>query len=94
MTNSTDTRDLRDPQKLGDVLLKEKQLGAYEAETLSEAYDKQVALMHVPNYPKHDSVGSQTAREYRQELQERADAGDRYALSMLKGMPYDEPGDV
>ena len=87
-----DTRDLRDPQKLGEKL---KELRYSHGGKVSPCHMMADELVKhkVPDYPKHDSVGSTTAAEYRRELQERADQGDRYAKSMLAGMPYDEPGD-
>ena len=45
----------------------------------------------IPDYPQDESMATVTAREYRQELQERAAEGDKYAASMLKGEPNDEP---
>jgi len=98
---SPDRRDLRDPQKLGDFLLTQRdQLNQNFAETggsppLSQLYDwfEQRKAFAIPDYPKHDSIGVQAAKDYRAELEARAAEGDRYAASMLAGIPYDEPSD-
>lgn len=79
-----DTRDLRDPQKLGEFLLRNKRpnrpLSFVADETLTGEYPKVI-----PNYPQDESLATITAREYLQELTERAANGDRYAESMLRG---------
>lgn len=47
----------------------------------------------LPRYNPGDSIAQETARAYHAELQERSDAGDRYATSMLAGHAYSEPSD-
>jgi len=49
---------------------------------------------HLPENPKHESMGTETAEVYRQHLREQ---GDRYSLEMLehleKGVPLaEDPG--
>lgn len=77
-----DKRDLRDPQKLGEQLLRCRP--EYSRLTLSEAYDQYNFKSNViPNYPKHDSMGTQTAAAFRRELEER---DDKYAKAALRDL--------
>lgn len=73
----TDTRDLRDPQKLGESYLASRKAGL----------PKDIAVnLPVRNYPHGESMSTFTAREYRTELEARAEEGDRYALSALESL--------
>lgn len=79
-----DTRDLRDPQKLGEMMA----VGEFRiaGQTLSEYYDRHKSIFkyECPNYPQDESLATVTAREYRQELLEAAESGDRYAINLLQ----------
>jgi hypothetical protein len=95
-------RDLRDPQKLGEWLQAESKRVNSETHgwpapgpwvPMSRIADYAEG-MDVPNYPQDESMATVTARQYREELSAAAAAGDIYAASMLKGLPYDEPGDA
>jgi len=90
-----DTRDLRDPRKFPDLSAEYRNSQrAYEQKwTFHRFVDEYMKKVNVPDYPGDESTVTQTVREYRAELQARADSGDRYALSRLAGLPYDEPGD-
>ena len=86
-----DTRDLRDPQKLGEWLLGRLN----KRYTASQYYDGSKPLF--PNYPQDESMAVLTAREYRAELEERKKAGDKYAASAIAALDkggkveYDDP---
>jgi hypothetical protein len=93
-----DSRDLRDPQKLGQAILGHRKhwQGFAEAEgydpktnpSLSTIVDyaQEQGYLNVPNYPQDESCATVTAREYRAELQEAAEKGDKYAASRLAGL--------
>ncbi len=91
-----DTRDIRDPQKLGEWLLKRTP----EWVSARSMYDTmRVARDHISNYPQDESMGTVAARQYREELEERAREGDKYAVSALAGIDagkgvqgYDDSG--
>lgn len=42
---------------------------------------------------EQSTVGMETAKKYQAELLERSKNGDKYAMSMLNGNAFDEPGD-
>lgn len=87
----TDTRDLRDPQKLGENLLYHASVvnaGFDSKKRLSQIYDEQE--VSASNYPQDESMAVLTAREYRSELEERAAAGDKYAASALEQLDKGE----
>lgn len=98
-------RDLRDPQKLGEALLSQRDFweGYAEAEgydlgivpPLSVIFDyaEEHGYLNVPDYDNNESLATVTAKEYKQELKERAVSGDRYAKSLLEGKQWDEPGE-
>jgi len=99
MKSLVDTRDLRDPQKLGEALLAVRAnfyMNGFPpgGPTLSTSYDSYKNLNDVPNYPQDESMAVLTAREYRAELETRIAAGDKYAESVLnkinKGIGYDD----
>lgn len=75
-------RDLRDPQILGEWLLSEAQR---EKSTARSIYDSRiVARDHIPDYARDESMVKVTVREYREELEAAAAAGDKYAKSRLE----------
>jgi hypothetical protein len=86
-------RDLRDPQKLGEKLLELSNPGRTLSQTY-RLYSDTLEHPMFPIYPQDESMATVTAKQYREELAAAAAAGDIYAASMLKGLPYDEPGDA
>jgi hypothetical protein len=68
-------RDLRDPQKLGQLLL------GYKTRPLTKAYDRYST--DVADVSKDDSMCRITTAEYRAELESRT---DKYAKSALERM--------
>lgn len=86
-----DTRDLRNPQLLGEDLFwrrsKSKPNKPFHVlADYSNRYSK------IPTYPQDESMGVIQAQTYQAELHERAEQGDRYAKSILElGVPGDEP---
>lgn len=84
---------MRDPQALGDFLLDTMASPGKEAKMSAlEVYDKLAILptITIPNYAAGESTVTETTRKYREELEERALHGDKYAISMLT---TGEPGD-
>jgi hypothetical protein len=78
-----DTRDLRDPQKLGEYLLHNKK--TFPGASLSSIYDTlKISLEATENYPQDESLATVTTREYRAELQQAAEEGDKYAATRLR----------
>jgi hypothetical protein len=73
-------RDLRDPQKLGESLLRLRQ--HRPKLPLSEIADDWI-LEEMPNYPQDELLSTVTQREYREELQQAAKEGDKYAAERL-----------
>lgn len=90
-------RDLRDPQKLGEFMLRAHDGG--EEITLSEFYDKRLLAMDqnlFPDVSKDDSMVKITVAEYRRELEQRE---DKYAQAALRDIDagkgvqgYDDAG--
>ena len=76
-------RDLRDPQALGRFLLDCNH--KFGADTLSKTYDK-FRNVNCPDYPQDESMAKVTAREYREELEIAAAAGDKYAVARLRDL--------
>lgn len=74
-----DTRDLRDPQKLGEIILNQAER---TKDVLASA--DWAEREEVPNYPQDESMCMITQREYRQELEDRLREGDIYAKSTLE----------
>jgi hypothetical protein len=84
-THRPDTRDLRDPHWIGENIKTLKEYG--HAPTYRAAYESEhFKARTMPNYPQDESMGTVAAREYRQELEDRAAAGDKYAVSALQSM--------
>ncbi len=77
----TSTRDLRDPQKLGEMMLKARE--SIPHAELSWVYDHGKFKAEVPNYPQDELLSTVTQREYLSELQEAAKEGDKYAAERL-----------
>lgn len=89
-------RDLRDPQILGEHM---QRLRGYANEhNLSRSFHEvadAVRAAKIADYSHTELLSTITAKEYQQELQEKAARGDRYAKSMLeRGEPGDEPVDI
>lgn len=81
----TDTRDLRDPQKLGALIQYVAQDPSSQRGhklTYSEAYD--TYAMECDDVTHDDSMGKACVREYRAELQARVEEGDKYAEAALR----------
>lgn len=101
MLASGDTRDMRDPQALGNALLKTIGRKRHRSKqpdrmTAAKVYDKSAIAgdMDVPDYAPDESIATLAARAYRDELETRAMHGDKYAVSMLKGDgPIDDGGE-
>ena len=77
-----DLRDLRDPQRIGEILRSSSRTTHYKELTLSQMIDK-LDLSSVASYPQDESMAAVTAREYRAELEARE---DRYAKSALESL--------
>jgi hypothetical protein len=76
-----DTRDLRDPTKIGEeIAYRRKRSPKKPCHILAEQVDD---YAKIPNYPEDESMGQMQARLYQSEIKERAEAGDRYALSIM-----------
>lgn len=84
-----DARDLRDPSKFPDLRHLYREWGG--AGTFHEFVD-QLNLNIVPDYPKHESMATESVRAYQQEIKDRAEKGDIYAQSLINGYAWDEPG--
>lgn len=87
-----DTRDLRDPQKLGERLLSIADHGDLSVRAVADRLPRNA----VPNYPQDESTATLTARAYRAELEARTDKYAKSALEALdKGLhvEYDDPAD-
>ncbi len=79
-----DTRDKRDPQKLGEGLLSIRK--NYPSFSLGRVYDESRIAREADNYPQDESLAMVTAREYREQLERRAREGDKYAASALESL--------
>lgn len=81
-TPATDIRDMRDPESLATQIRSAKNLRG-DCQTLSQAYDSLAAIgFKTPNYTG-DPIDHAELR--RQELQHRADCGDKFAIALLRG---------
>lgn len=80
-----DTRDLRDPQKLGERLLSDHAEAPHWK--LHEIYDQGKAKHEIPDYAHGESIAQIAAREYREELETRT---DKYAKSALEQLAKGE----
>jgi hypothetical protein len=78
---SQDARDLRDPQKMGNWYLKVK--SQFPKWTATEIFDSMDG-MAISNYPQDELLSTVTQREYREELQQAAKEGDKYAAERLR----------
>jgi hypothetical protein len=96
-------RDLRDPQAVGEALLRDAKAVRehYEIpnEPLTKVWDIHTGNYKHPEVSKDESLGKECVRAYREELESRAAEGDRYAKSALdsinagKGVQgYDDAG--
>lgn len=92
----TDTRDLRDPQKLGEAMLAHMEY--HKKSTMTYEWPGS-ALPIVPDVSHDDSMGKASVRAYRVELQARVEEGDRYAEAALRDIDagkgvqgYDDAG--
>lgn len=85
----TDVRDKRDPAVLGvQVLDRAQKYGSIL--NGSDYLDSPSGRMETPEYDPGESRATYTARAYRQELEERAAQGDKFAISVLTtGQPGD-----
>ncbi len=84
-------RDLRDPQRLGEELLRLK----VKNRNLSTTYDAYRSILRrVPNYPQDESMAKVASRQYRKENEEKAAAGDRYAQHVLDCLNEGRPVEV
>lgn len=83
-----DTRDLRDPQKLGERLIeiRKEQEKSAPFHWIVDAWNPTV-----PDYDHGESLSAFTKRMYRAELKRAAERGDRHAADTLKGIPNDDP---
>lgn len=80
-TQVRDTRDLRDPQGVGEVLA---YMRSYlpEGKTLSALADE-LDKYHVPNHQAHASATAYTVPLYAQKMLKQAQAGDIHAAVVL-----------
>ena len=77
-------RDLRDPQALGDEILRlRKQHPDEPASFLADYIDENNIALRSPAH--HRTIGETQALRYQQELKQRAADGDRFAISLLNG---------
>lgn len=78
-----DTRDLRDPQILGERLMNNARA---DAPLASQRYDKlmELGVLKIPDYK--DNNKPDYAFEYRVKLAIKAAGGDKQALDVLKGI--------
>jgi hypothetical protein len=80
---SQDARDLRDPQQMGQDIMDLRKL--YPEGLLSAVVDKfDLVLRATPLYPQDELLSTVTQREYREELQQAAKEGDKYAAERLR----------
>ena len=75
-----DTRDLRDPQKLGELLFKQRETCSSSFSAIADW----AAIEVIPDVTHDDSMGKQCVRDYRAELEARKEEGDVYAEAALR----------
>jgi hypothetical protein len=76
-------RDLRDPQKIGKMLQMIREWNPKGL--LSDLVDQyKDSLNTAENYPQDELLSTVTQREYREELQQAAKEGDKYASERLR----------
>jgi hypothetical protein len=79
----TNARDLRDPRQIGVVLRAIREWNPKGA--FHELVDQYTASLNsVENYPQDELLSTVTQREYREELQQAAKEGDKYAAERLR----------
>lgn len=85
-------RDLRDPQKLGEAFFNERRACNLQGNFSIKAHEiaDRLHLYNIPDYPQGESLATVTAKEYHDELEARAQEGDIYAASLLKGERIDD----
>jgi hypothetical protein len=92
----SDIRDLRDPEKLGEEMIAHMKHHKGFGLRMTDEWPIDHALPIVPNVPKHESMGTQTAAAFRRELEERTDRFAKAALRDIdagKGVQgYDDAG--
>jgi N-acetylglucosamine kinase-like BadF-type ATPase len=77
-------RDLRDPQAIGDEILRlREQYPGEPAHGLADYIDENNVQLRSPAY--QTTIGAQQALRYQQELKQRAADGDKFAISLLNG---------
>jgi hypothetical protein len=74
-------RDLRDPRIIGSLW--EGMRAAHADKSACWFYDNVIAAFNIPNYPQDELLSTVTQREYREELQQAAKEGDKYAAERL-----------
>jgi len=83
-----DIRDMRDPTALGNAIA--RKLASGDCEEASDAADFIDKRVTVRRSPASELMGDAAARTYQSELKRRAEAGDRFAISVLTtGKPGD-----
>lgn len=75
-------KDLRDPQKIGEWLLRGKEGIKRRKGTIRRRADA-LATRSFPDYPKDETLVTETVRQYKEDLQGRDDI---YAKSALKSL--------
>jgi hypothetical protein len=80
----SNARDLRDPQRLGETLLELREAWANKKAPFTEIADWMGRQITVPDYPQDELLSTVTQREYREELQQAAKEGDKYADERLR----------
>lgn len=79
-----DRRDLRDPQAIGEALLKTRSYVQFKGLPLSRIQNiLENDMRDLPTVDRSYSVGRDTARSYRRELQESAARGEVESARML-----------
>lgn len=91
-TSRSGLRDLRDPAKMGEEMeaIRQGRLANGMAPLTASARADLLESLAIPDFRHDDSVIRETVEAYQEELQIRAAAGDKYALSMLNGEAFNE----
>ena len=79
-------RDMRDPQKLGEMILWEKNGRAKDISTsdIASFIDREG---HVPDYDKNESMQTVAQGDYLEETIQKTREGDKYAARVLSHLP-------
>lgn len=80
IVGNKNTRDLRDPQEIGRKIIQ----GRIKSSASACQVADWVGLEDIPDVSKDDSMGKQAVKDYRAELEARAEEGDRYAEAALR----------